>query len=340
MLHLAGWAIYVAADYMDHALFENYNAIPTLASGIAAYLLTGGLALLYDRMVRLGAIFQHVVFFTFLYAGAVVWHKVHRIFHYIVFHETETVPAELERLVHLPFREWIATGFTPVLLFLSWAGFFFVCRQYLARRDEQARLRRQELATKKAQLQTLRHQLNPHFLFNILNSIDVSVQSDDKTTAHKMTQHLSRFLRSSLEQGEADKIPLAQELGMLREFVAIEELRFQDKLRVSFYVETETEKALVPAMLFQPLMENAVKFAWTERAEGFVTFRATGGDGTIVVMVENSKATGGGRKGTGTGLKNIRERLEILYGEDASVTVDDTYARFAVTVTLPKELAL
>lgn len=334
-LQLFGWAIYIAADYFDHVFVGNFDFLPTLICGVAAYLMTGLAAILFDRMQASPAVLRWGVFSVVLYGSVVIWHKILLIFH----HEGDSsVEAEFTRVLNASVGDWIATGFMPIFMFLSWAAFYFLARQYLARMAEQGMLQEAKLAARKAQLQTLRHQLNPHFLFNILNSIDVSIRSNDNETAHRMTQHLSRFLRSSLEQGEQDKIQLAQELAMIREFVAIEQIRFQDQLTVSLNVTEEAGQAVIPAMLLQPLVENALKFAWSQQGGGRAELQAERSSDRLVIRLTNSKAGASGRGGTGTGLRNTRERLELLYGGDAAIEVAEEETFFTVMLFLPWEV--
>lgn len=337
LLHLFGWSVYIAADYLDHIYVGNYDFIPTLVCGVAAWAMTGLIAIAFDRMTSAPGVIKWTVFVGALYAATVIWHKILIIFHH---EDDSTVALQFEKVRAYDLADWIATGFMPIFMFLAWAAFYFLAKQYMARRYELALLQEAQLMTKKAQLETLRHQLNPHFLFNILNSIDVSIRSDDKETAHRMTQHLSRFLRSSLEHGDRDKVPLGQELSMLTEFVAIEQIRFRDQLSVDLQVPPECEQAMIPAMLLQPLMENAVKFAWSQQDQGHVELVASRVAGDLAITITNSKAASEGRSGTGTGLRNTKDRLKLLYGDDASVAIQELASSFTVTLNIPWEVAL
>jgi two-component system LytT family sensor kinase len=169
-----------------------------------------------------------------------------------------------------------------------------------------------------AQLDALKMQLHPHFLFNTLNSISV-LMHDDAKAANRMLVRLSELLRVALNSEGAQEIPLRQELQFLRGYLEIEQTRFQDRLTVDFNVAEETLDAQVPNLILQPIVENAIRHGIAPRAEaGLIQVQARRENGFIELCVRDNGAglNQGGTHANGIGLANTRKRLEKLYGEE------------------------
>jgi two-component system, LytTR family, sensor kinase len=168
-----------------------------------------------------------------------------------------------------------------------------------------------------SQLDALRMQLHPHFLFNTLNSISVLMR-DDTPAANRMLVRLSELLRIALKSESKQEIPLRQELEFLTGYLEIEQMRFQDHLTVDFDIEKETLDAHVPNLILQPLVENAIRHGIAPRAEaGFIQVKARRENGCVELSVEDNGAGLNETEGItgGIGLSNTRKRLEKLYGE-------------------------
>ena len=190
-------------------------------------------------------------------------------------------------------------------------------RRYRERNVEIARAR-EELA--RAQLTALRLQLQPHFLFNTLHAVS-SLMEDDVRTARAVLARLSELLRATLEHDGAEELSLDAELELLNGYLEIEHTRFGDRLRVELDVADEARRALVPAFLLQPLVENAIRHGITPReSAGSVKVRATRANGQLRLSVSDDGAgipdVAGVANGRGIGLRNTRERLRRLYGND------------------------
>jgi len=172
----------------------------------------------------------------------------------------------------------------------------------------------------KAQLEMLRYQLNPHFLFNALNSIRASV-NEDGNQARRMITQLSDFLRHSLVAVENKEITLREELEAARNYLAIEKIRFEENLEIEYEVEEKAEEFLVPCFLLNPLVENAVKHGLQASPNPLkINISARLKGESLILEVANTGSLNNLRNLTGTkiGLKNVCERLEKLYGEKGS----------------------
>ena len=338
LLHLGCWFVYILGDSVGHLASGYSNVLPSIACGLSACLLTGVVALASKQLAHLGLKIQGAIFGFLLYLAAIVWDKLLIILHT---EEQSTVSDGLQKVKNYSLVDWFLPNYEALFVFIAWGGFLLACTYFIAHREQQVRLGVALLQTKQAQLQTLRYQLNPHFLFNVLNSVDVSVLSEDKDTAHQMLKHLSRFLRNSLQQGEQDKIKLEQEFEVLSDFVSIEQLRFGDALQLDMELSDVCRAAMLPPMLLQPLVENAIKFAWSQTEKGQVQVTARKQDQQLVIEINNSKVgLSEKRSGTGTGLRNTLERLRLVYGEDASLLIEDLPDQYQLLLTLPFEIAL
>jgi signal transduction histidine kinase len=226
----------------------------------------------------------------------------------------------------------IAFGVLLYLLAITISSLFSIVDA--SRAAERRGLELQVLA-REAELRALRAQIDPHFLFNSLQSIS-ALTAADPAAARRMCLLLADFLRETLAIGSRVRIPLASDVALVRRFLAVEQLRFGDRLRVE--VETTgAEECDVPPLLLQPLVENAVTHGIAHLIEGgIVRIHAERRAASVVITVENpcdpDRPPG---RGTGLGLRNVRERLKSLYGSDAQLRVEDAGGQFRARVEVP-----
>jgi two-component system LytT family sensor kinase len=200
----------------------------------------------------------------------------------------------------------------------AWSALYLGVKNWRAWQKERENALQSSALANKAQLEMLRYQLNPHFLFNALNSIRASVD-EDSTRAKRMITQLSEFLRYSLLHESASKIPLREEMEAVRNYLAIEKIRFEDKLAVEFDVETRAENFKVPCFLLNPLVENAIKHGLQTSPKPLkikISARVEAGRLLLEVSNTGNLQENPSRDGNGIGLKNVRERLEKLSDEN------------------------
>jgi two-component system, LytTR family, sensor kinase len=206
---------------------------------------------------------------------------------------------------------------------MTWVGFYIGIKYYRQLQQQTRRALAANAMAHQAQLKMLRYQLNPHFLFNTLNAISTLILDRGNDTANRMVQSLSAFLRHSLDSDPMQRVTFKQELDALRLYLDIEKVRFADRLQIDYRIEPDCYSALLPSLLLQPMVENAIKYAVAKRVEGGVLeigARRDGGmlelrvadDGPGCPKFEN----GGMPEGHGVGLVNTRERLRVLYGDE------------------------
>jgi two-component system, LytTR family, sensor kinase len=204
------------------------------------------------------------------------------------------------------------------------------------------RLRKEEMekcefqrALAASELQALKMQLHPHFLFNTLHGISTLIDTD-QTTAKAMVVKLSGLLRCALEHGSSDLIPLREELKFIREYLELEKMRLGTRLTVAWSIDPETQQTLVPQLILQPLVENAVRHGIAcSRDGGWIEITSRKRSGAVEICIQNS--TGGKRTaGTGVGLKNTGARLRYLYADESVFTFAESGNHTAsATIVLP-----
>lgn len=233
-------------------------------------------------------------------------------------------------------QRFIGLSYIPLTLLGGWSALYYAINYFLTVEEQADRLERLEAQATSAQLAMLRYQLNPHFLFNTLNSISTLVLLKQTEPANAMLSRLSAFLRHTLIMEPGSQVTLAQEIETLQLYLDIERMRFEDRLRTDFKIDPAAENAVLPSMLLQPLVENAVKYAVSPQEEGAniaLTARVRGGmlrikvedtgpgisgprQGDLLQLAENARRAEGQPVSTGVGLANIRNRLIQAYGPD------------------------
>jgi two-component system LytT family sensor kinase len=211
------------------------------------------------------------------------------------------------------------------VVFLMFRGIGYY--QKLRERENAAIRLESELTN--AQLRALRMQLNPHFLFNTMNSIS-SLMHSDVEAADRMLEQMSSMLRMTLDRGDAKLIPLTDEIEFTQMYISIQQMRFTGKVHSYVAIEPEVLDALVPTMILQPLMENAYVHgvAVTQGEEAFLGIEAQNHEGQLRICVRNSgrglvEAVRSSHEGRGVGIANVKARLELHYGDDQRFTLKE-----------------
>ncbi len=230
-------------------------------------------------------------------------------------------------------------------LLAAWSSLYYGINYYLLLEQQTDRLLRMQHQASSAQLAMLRYQLNPHFLFNTLNSISTLVLLKQTDRANAMLSRLSSFLRYTLVNEPTGQVTVAQEVETLKLYLEIEKMRFEDRLRPHFTIDRQVERALMPSLLLQPLVENAIKYAVTPQEEGAdISIESKLDVDRVVIRVSD---TGPGaedhwvraQQSTGVGLANIRDRLIQTYGDNHRFeTKSDRSGGFRVTIEIPYQV--
>ncbi len=226
-----------------------------------------------------------------------------------------------------------------ILLYLLSVGLYYVLISVEFSRKAEQREAAARVLARDAELRALKAQINPHFLFNSLHSIS-ALTSIDSARAREMCISLSDFLRMTLGLGEKASVPLSEELSLLHKFLIVEKIRFGDRLEMQEQVTPDALDCIVPPLLLQPLVENAVTHGISALPEGgWIRLNiAQPSPGTLHIEVENTfDPDAPVRRKSGLGLKIVQQRLEARYGTRAAFAVTRDDRRFRVTMDLPAE---
>jgi signal transduction histidine kinase len=224
-------------------------------------------------------------------------------------------------------------------LWMYWTvvGIVYGLQYYLDMRDARVYAAELESELAQAQLQTLKQQLRPHFLFNTLNAISGFIHTDPRA-ADDMIGNLSSLLRLSLDSGEVQNVLLRDELRALELYIDIQQARFGKRFTVEMCIDPQTLGAYVPHLMLQPLVENAFHHGISKRTtDGLLRVESERRDSMVRLLVADNGPGSGGHAGNGTGigLKNSRARLRRLYGDLAALNVADSAAGFTVEAVFP-----
>ena len=222
----------------------------------------------------------------------------------------------------------------------TWATLYFGINYYLILRAQSERILLLSAQAHAAQLKMLRYQLNPHFLFNTLNSISTLVMVGEQQRANAMLTRLASFLRYTLVGEATMMVTVDKEVEALKLYLEIEHMRFEERLQVHYDIAVEARGALLPSLLLQPLVENAIKYAVAPSETGArISLSArTVQDRLKLVLSDTGPGMGSSvvPSSSGVGLANIRDRLQQAYGEDHSIEITENMPHgVVVTITVP-----
>lgn len=228
-----------------------------------------------------------------------------------------------------------------VVQLFVWSVAYVAYHYIVSSRLEKMRALRLEAANREGQLASLRSQLNPHFMFNALNSIRALI-GEDPDRAQRAITLLSSLLRNAMSTVKRRTVPLGEEVDTVRAYLTLESMRYEERLRVRFLVDPALERRPVPPMMLQTLVENAVRHGIAKRKQGGeVEVEAKAADSGMVLTVRNSgHLQEGATHGSGIGLRNTRERLAHLYAGKARLDMRDENGMVVCELYLPATLEL
>jgi signal transduction histidine kinase len=234
-------------------------------------------------------------------------------------------PEALEGNVWRSFASWLFVTFPfGVAVYLSMVGVEHAIRYFTEARDREIQMATLAEQLSSARFSALQAQLNPHFLFNTLNTIAVLVRDDDRTGAIQIVEHLSEVLRRTLSPHRANEVTLQEELELVRQYLSIEQARFSDRLRAEFEIDDAAMSAAVPSFSLQHLVENAIRHGIAKHPDAGRLKVAARRDRDMLELSVIDDGAGIGDEAAipkGHGIENTRERLISLYGERASLTI-------------------
>jgi len=222
-------------------------------------------------------------------------------------------------------------------LYFAVLGCIYAFSYYREAREREAQQTQLTAQLAEARLGALRMQLNPHFLFNSLNAITVLVRDQKTHEASRMLELLSGVLRQVLQSERRHEVTLAEELEFIQKYLAIEQVRFSDRLEVRWSIDPAIRDALLPEFILQPLLENAVRHGVAKRSEaGLIEINGSESDGKLILCIHDNGPGYSAGSADGLGISNTRRRLETMYGDAARLEVRNADSGGTIaTITLP-----
>ena len=353
LLHLGGWLAWglfgkyaytvITLDEVPPGYFSYVMIISTIGM-----LLTLLLRYLFRALWKKSFWIQAAAFLGGTLAAGYTWLHARSYFymHYIASREEmsdwlkEMGPvAEIYERV-----SFVSTFIVSWFVILAWAALYFAIKYYRIFQQVQKSALRSAAMAHEAQLKMLRYQLNPHFLFNTLNAISTLILEQATEEANRMVTRLSSFLRHSLDNDPMKLVTLEEELTALGLYLDIEKVRFEERLVLERDIEDEAYRALIPSLLLQPLVENAIKYGIARSEEGGtlrIAARVFAGDLLLELSDDGPGAElvdGEIPGASGVGLRNTRERLAELYGDRHSFRLGETQPHgLTIRIRIPLE---
>ena len=339
ILHTLGWLGFAIVNYLGSLVQETRDAylIVVMLDSYIGWLITIPLRYAYQKAWHWTPWKMILTVLLLAFLVAAVWTAV-RNFNYWEIYRHGARPDDWLKYI----RD------TPVAFYviLSWSGLYFGIKYYQTLQQEKQKSLTATNKAHEAQLKMLRYQLNPHFLFNTLNAISTLVLLKESDTANKMLVRLSDFLRYSLYKDPIKKVPLQQELYAANLYLEIEKVRFSERLTIIYDIDEAADQALVPSLILQPLVENAIKYAVASQTSGgkiMITAQKFGHDLLMEVADDGpgmviSDGLPKGESG-GVGLVNTKERLAALYDRNFSLVLTHNHPRgLKVNIRIPFEV--
>jgi two-component system LytT family sensor kinase len=237
------------------------------------------------------------------------------------------------------YKEIFYSNFGSMLsLYIIWNAIYFIYHFVKKSRKQQMDTIKLEALVKELELKTIKAHINPHFIFNALNGIRALID-EDPARARRAVTELSNILRSSLNAEKGETISFSDELKIVKDYLALENMRFEDRLKVEYEVEDDTLEQQVPPMMLQTLVENAIKHGISKQVKGGVVKIISDFRGNFhELAVQNTGQLNGAKPSTGFGLSSTRDRLQLLYGEKARFQisqVDPDLVEAKVLIPIP-----
>ena len=335
ILNIAGWTGYTVTAYLGALAHDKPDSYINFvaAAALAGFLLTIPMRFLYHKLWSKPPAGISIGILVTSYVLALSW-VIFKNYLYVKWVKTDWQPES--------FTDYISGVMYSFYILLCWSGLYFGIKFYQQSQEQTKRALAATAAAHQAQLKMLRYQLNPHFLFNTLNAISTLILDRSNEAANLAVSRLSDFLRYTLDNDPMRRVTLGSELSAIDLYLEIEKVRFGERLIVEKEVEAEAMNALVPSLILQPLIENAIKYAISPSEQGG-TIRISAkvrSDMLLLKLTDDGPGlSNGGQpsgKSGGVGLKNTRERLQQFYGDAQAFTLaPNEPTGLLITINIP-----
>ena len=335
-----GWLWYWVVIFVTITLTSGRSitlgTVHAISESLAGFAITHAMTLIFRRIRHWHVAAQTLSVVILMLAGSSLWNLYKWLTFNAIFHGDLNFPTLSQ------FGDWYSFS---LAIFMAWCSGYFALWHYSLLNKERERSLRLESATKDAQLKMLRYQLNPHFIKNTLNAVSTLVLKKDEATALRVIEKLSNFLNHTIYNDPEELVTVESELAALDEYIAIEQIRFHDKLAILIDCEDDARFCLLPNLLLQPLVENAIKYG-TRGGQAVTRVRITlnvidnllvavisdNGPGMAPDLIKNS----GKKARNSLGLALTENRLSAHFDERARIEFENLQpCGLAVTVAFP-----
>lgn len=339
MVQFAGWTVYFLFSVLLLFSADQFSSTPNvyLYTGLlilSAIAISHGIRFIIIRKSLLSKQLLNLILITLVLAisaGFLLETFQYSIEQVIELDFLPEGPGEVEPFTWPSFLFGVSRS---VILFLLWSGFYYVFAITEKSRNQEITNLKWKASTNEIELKNLRAQLNPHFLFNSLNSIRALVGLNPEQAKTSIT-HLSNLLRKSISLGKVRLIPLAEELELVRVYLELEKVRFEERLTIHYSLDEAALSAEIPPLMIQTIVENGIKHGISQQiAGGEIAISATKKKNCLKVLISNTGTYIHSEKSDGVGISNTQKRLAILFGEKATLAIQQVDKNVVVTINI------
>lgn len=338
LIHSIGWFGFALVHYLGSLLHDlrDIFVVIIFLNAYSGWMITIPLRYIYRYVWNLKPLQIALSLIVVSYVTGVIWQVVKNLNYWEIYKHGYR-PEHF--IYYAKFSLW------SFYIVISWSVLYFGIKYYQMLQTEKQNVLKANTEAHQAQLKMLRYQLNPHFLFNTLNAISTLILVKENNVANAMVSKLSDFLRYTLDNDPMKKVTLEGEIQVLKLYLDIEKVRFEERLQVVFNIDKNCDNALVPSMILQPIAENSIKHAISTLESGGMLFVSAcitdnylcidmSDNGPGAVIVNNNL-----HRESGVGLVNTRERLQALFGNDYSLIVsNNTPKGVKVSIRIPLQV--
>ena len=342
LFNLIGWFLLFTATLAGPKLFLSGEVLPpervlfywleTIACTILAFIFSFTISFFIDKKINFNSNWKRITWKIFI-----IFTIVQALYSLFIWPILDFVKAytKYQPTSEVTFTGKIYNVFYFATLFVIWLFIFLTIKIYHQLKTVQIKQLQLKATLKESQLNTLKGQINPHFMFNSLNNIR-GLMLEDVTKARNMLTSLSETLRYSLTKSNLNAISLEDELEMVENYIAISKIQFEDRLQFETYIDKDSLSKQIPPMIIQMLIENALKHGISNLKQGGSISLSTAIESSqLQIEVINSGTLQKGEKGTQLGIKNIKKRLKLLYGEAANFRLVEIDNQVIATIKIP-----
>ncbi|MFB6306882.1 MAG: sensor histidine kinase [Flavobacteriales bacterium] len=339
LTNISGWGLYILISLIFSSINNGISA-GLVANMVWAFILGVFLSHMYRKVIIAFNWFElpYLYLFFMLFSGALVCGSVFLFLHTSILY---IFGQEVKTFFNTSFFKIAPLVMLWSITFFCWSVIYFSYHYFERSRREQMKNLKLEAVKNEIELNNLKSQLNPHFLFNALNSVRTLIGEEPERAKSALTK-LSFLLRNTLTSGKNDRIPLKKEMEIVHSYLDIEKIRYEDRLNVEINIPKETENALIPPLMIQTIVENAVKHGISNLNDGgTVKIESYLSNNELVLSVINDGRydVSSEKNGESFGLDNTKKRLELIYGEDGIFHIfnEDNKVRSKIKIPFSNE---